>query len=422
MIFFVVHLEAASVSFESIIQDAMQQSYELKIATLDIKISKAVVWEKGLDFLPQFNLRLSSEYTKDLRQQNNGLVSIGDTVINSGTRFQDSVAWDLSYRISDIYAKGESFKYALNDFDQKKYVYQKNRKELSLKLLEIYHKILVCQCQRAYSNEELLLQKELLAMMTRLQKAQLIAATELAETAIETTKLIGDHDGFVFDLKNYLSQLSYYTQKHYSAYEDQFLPLENMEHFISANYHIESAPEYKALELETAKKETEINTLFNELRPKLDTYISYNSYGADEKYFYHAIETINKQNFSAGIWVTIPFFDDIKIPFKYRRLRLELEKIQMEKARTKNQIQQELVQNLNDIQAVSENLKQKEVVLLESKHAEAMTEKLTGQQLIYKTGLLKKQISHLQEKLHWELAAIEKNVRILTLIIKQDGM
>lgn len=412
---------AKTISFSEVVEQVVSGSYEVALIDLDYKISQSVAWEKAADFLPNLNARFSTEYVKSLRPDADDLFSISNMLMGNQTKYQSSVSLDFSYTLSDYGVRAHALNYAIFDRSQKEIEREKTVKDLSLNILELYKNILVKIEQKRMLSITLKLQKEILGMTKRLRKAKVISAVELTDAAIEMSTTIEQFDTVGYELDQYLQELTYFTKQTYNQRKDVFMGFEVGDDLAFNQQEPEDSYEYKIADFEVKKKEEEFRPLGASVLPKVDTYASYGSYGSDPKKLLKGIHNISKQNFVAGVDVTVPLFEWLKVPLKHQRIKKEIQRLKLERARLVDQLNKNNRSIMDNIELASKNVVLRKTVKGDVYQKANMKWKLGKSKLVYQTEQLRSKIEKINEDAVYKISKINKDYEVMRFMIINKG-
>ena len=82
---------AETLDLDSITQQAIEHSFALKIAQVDVRIGKVSEKVVKADYYPTLKASLNTERLKSFQAQPQPVVAVNNTVLPYGTRFQNSV-------------------------------------------------------------------------------------------------------------------------------------------------------------------------------------------------------------------------------------------------------------------------------------------------------------------------------------------
>jgi len=117
---------AEKIDYNYILDKAKENSFDLKISNIDIDISKSGVKEARSLYYPTLKSQFYSEYAHDMTNGVQTFSSVGTSIVNSSTKYQDLFTLNLSYNLYDFGIKGKKLDIAKKDVSEKKIVYDKN--------------------------------------------------------------------------------------------------------------------------------------------------------------------------------------------------------------------------------------------------------------------------------------------------------
>ena len=153
-----ISVQSAEVSFKDTLHSAINNSFDLKMSTLDIGISKAQLSATRADWYPTLSLQFNSEYNKDLQNGKGTYAYAGNTMIIPYTQYRDMLYFTVSYNLLDFGIQGKKVNIAKKELLQKEVSYNMQLKELKLKILDLYTKAQI-------SNNAINTKKEILLLV-----------------------------------------------------------------------------------------------------------------------------------------------------------------------------------------------------------------------------------------------------------------
>src|SRR5262245_28808057 len=91
-----------ALNLDEAIQKAADASYNLKIAQLDVRISQTEIKAARSEYFPKIQSYFSTEYLKDLEETQMPVTAVGNNIIPSGTRYQNSLGVNLRQNLLDF--------------------------------------------------------------------------------------------------------------------------------------------------------------------------------------------------------------------------------------------------------------------------------------------------------------------------------
>ncbi|MCK5177621.1 MAG: TolC family protein, partial [Candidatus Aenigmarchaeota archaeon] len=307
--FLILDVKAEPLSFNSILDKAIKNSYDLQISKIDIRISEAVVKETRSEYFPVINLGYNAGYDRNLSDGGSAITPVGDSILLNNTRYQNSASIGLQYNLFDFGVRGKKLKIAKKDKTQKQTRYSINLLDLKIELADLYTKTLL-HCKEYNSNNQLLkLNTELFLMQEKLYDSGIKPKTDLIEQAIKVARITNKIDGIRTEFQKNLEDLSFYTGEEYNIndlelfylnqnefepvnFEKKEINVTDLKNTEDAKLHIEAVktdffnienlPEYKYYQLEIEKKQAELAILNRQRLPHFKFYTNYYLYGTDK--------------------------------------------------------------------------------------------------------------------------------------------
>ncbi len=206
---------AEQVYYADLVRKAVNNSYELKIAGVDINIGKANLKEARSEYFPEIKSAFNLEYNKDLTGGIANVTAVGTTILSNNTRYQSLIYLTLSYNLYDFGIRGKKCFIAGKDIDIKKAVYNQTLRDIKLKMTELYSDALSNYKEMKYKEQLLPLYKELFFMKERLYNAGNVNKLEMMDEAIRLARTIDSLDTSKAKLISSLKDISYYTNEEY---------------------------------------------------------------------------------------------------------------------------------------------------------------------------------------------------------------
>ena len=95
-------LNAQTLDFDSVLSKAVENSYDLKIANVDIALSKNAVKDAKSDYYPKVSAGYNTQYSKDLNPADyqSTVQYVGNNVVANSTAFQNLFYLSAQYNLS----------------------------------------------------------------------------------------------------------------------------------------------------------------------------------------------------------------------------------------------------------------------------------------------------------------------------------
>lgn len=348
---------AETINFDSIIQKALDNSFDLKTSDINVEISKSRVDKAKTDYLPVVKTGLYTEYSQSLSKSDQ-TESIGDTVITPDTKMQSMLNTSVSYNIFDFGQRKRNLMMAQDDIEAKQSICAVKRRDLKLKIIDLYSNTLM--------NFKDLMAKEQIASVyneiARYKGDQFISgnATKLdtIDYSINEAKINNEIEDLRMKLVSSLRDLSYYTNEEYnpdevviSDFEERkSIPVKDKEPSIKnknvyqlrvekqdavkpgeISLNLKYTPDYKSYQYKIDKKDKELEILTRENLPKVGMYMNYTLSGKDENNIVRSFQDFQNKNLALGLSTTFTPFDGIKTSADKRKVKLEIKKLKMER-------------------------------------------------------------------------------------------
>ncbi|EKE02098.1 MAG: outer membrane efflux protein [uncultured bacterium] len=432
---------AETVNYNYILDKAIENSFDLKISTIDVDISKAVVQETKSLYYPTLKSQFYSEYAHDMTDGIQTFSSVGTSIVNSTTKYQDLFTVSLSYDLYDFGIKGRKLKIAKKDVSEKKLVYDQSLRDLKLKIIDLYTRALITYKELNSKEEIYPVYKDLFTMKEQLYTAGTSTKIEVADEAIKMAKTADEINTLKTRYKMVLKDLAYFTQEKYDPdtvelldypeVAESYVSNTNFEKDKGPTYKLgiikkearldindldyEQTPDYKIYEIEIEKKEAELQIMKRQRLPVVGLYSSYNFYGSDKNDFFDTMNDFQDRSLSVGFSASMTPFDGFKTSANIKRLELEL-------ARLKLAREQKLAELKNKYEKLNEEALYydaqagtQEDLLVKVNERLLMIEKLAQQELIDKPALLSQKADLIKQKLELEKAIISRVAAIKKL-------
>lgn len=418
IIFSISKVNAETISFNDVLDSAMQNSYDLKIAKIDIGISTQGIRGAKSDYFPKLSAYATSEYLKDLDNGPSQQVAyIGNEVLLNNSQYQSSLSLGLTYNLFDFGIRNGKVDIAKKDKTSKEATYSKELRDLKLNVSGLYAKALLSY--KEYKNKEQILetQKQLLAMQERLNVSGKAPKTQSLSQAVKVVELQNSIDKAKNEYSKALNELSYYTRKEYTPEKLDINDFNQNETVFVSNvqalkteknvsFIIEKTPEFKIYQIEIEKKQKELEIKKKENLPQFNFSTNYYLYGVDPSHLLTSYGNLAQRGIKFRLNSSLPLFDGFKNKSERERIKLEIEKLQI----TKEQKLAELCKTYYQIQedaAFSQKQLENTYKMLELVNQNiSMLERLDQNKLIDKTTYLNQRIELLNKRLELEQAEI----------------
>lgn len=409
--YFQDNLYAESYSFKSMMDKAIGYSIELEKSKLDILIGETIVQEKRGAYYPSLQLRYNTEYVKDLTNGLGSAASIGDSVLNSVTKYQNSLSLQLSYTLIDFENRKHQVDIANRDIDLKKYERCRIKKDTQINVLQKFTEGLLFQFQLAEKQSLMPLNTELFIIMERLYQSGKISKIDVSDAAINVARVASEITNLSMRISEVFSHLSIMTGENYDFQHSKFTQLSEVKIDNRVpDYYL--SPEYKILTMELEKKRLESIIVQRSILPKINFYSKFNMYGSDKYAFNEAIYDVSEHDVSVGISIIMPIYEGGIYMHQRKRVNLEKQKIYIERVRKYHDMEKYYESISDKSQFTSVLLREQNKLLSEIENKVKMLDRMTVEKLIDKQSYLQQKSEIITQK-YEVLESITKKLTVL---------
>lgn len=416
--FFSILLWSQSVSFKSILYEAIDYNIELKIIKTNIDITGAKIEETNALYYPTISIAFNSEYTKGLGEELGGVTNIGDSILNSQTQYASSSALKLDYDIYDFGLRSAKTDIAKIDRKLVDYEMLKERENLKLKVLELYAKILNSKKQLAFYSKIQKLQKKIYTYKKRLHKAGEVDKLFVTTHSILLSNLKTKIEQINASLDETLYQLSFYTGSDYTT-KTKFKNL-HPQKSISIKY--QDSWQYQEWELQKEKKRKELELLAAEQYPTIKLYGKYNFYGTGSQNctIWCSLYDMEARNHVIGISVSMTLFNGFRSSATKKRLKAELLQLELRKEQENRRLRQQHLEVRQNIRYASNDINNYMATINQQHQRGKMKNRLFNIKEVTAIDKAEEKIELLYKKLDLATRIIEQNTKLKELEILNE--
>ncbi len=435
---------AETLSFKDILRQAINHSHDLKVANIDINISKAAIKEARSEYFPVISLGYNAGYQRDLSENNAAITPVGDSILLNETQFRNSTSASLQYNLFDFGIRGKRLQIAKKDKIQKQTQYSISMRDLKLQLADLYIKALLSYLEYKSNKELLNLNSELFNMQERLFSAGKKNRTEVVEQAIKVAKITNEINAIRTEYQRNLEDISFYTGEEYNTEnleldyleEPGFEPV-NLEknkkdiagpvknhtpklqiEAVQTDFlDIENLPEYKYYQLEIEKKQAELAILNRQRLPSFKFYTNYYLAGTDRDSYWSTFDDIGQTNLSFRISSGLPIFTGFKNTAQRDRTKLEIKRLKLQQDKKVEEMKSYYQKMYQESRNYSNVLSDQEESLGLVKNKIAMLERLNEKELIDKLTYFGQKADLISQKLDLERVKINNSANEYKLSI-----
>lgn len=312
------------VDFLSLERILKENSKQLELKKYDINISKEELNIVNSEIYPNLSVGINLENTKSLEDSLKSS-SVGDNNLVTDTSRKSYSYVGINYNL-----------YSFGRFDSKKrvqeyktqaikYSYCLEKKELSLKLLEIYSNALSYQTK--IENFEKVIEKKtkIYNFKEKLHLVGNINKLEVTKTAIEIADLYSQITDYKKEMKTLIYQINFLINHKISEYE-RLEPLSISK--IDEEMSFEQSINAKMIASEIEAKKSEVSLYEKEFFPNLNFYSKYDVYGYNQDSYRQSIEEMKENSYRFGLNLSINLFDGFKTSSLRQKAILELKQLQ----------------------------------------------------------------------------------------------
>ena len=416
---------AETLSFNSFLETALQNSYKLKASKIDSGIAKAGVKEARAGYFPTLSGYATTERYNDLSDGNRQITAVGNEILLNRDYYQDVAAVGLNYNLFDFGIRKRNLEIAHADDKQKEALLLKDTRDLKLDVVELYGETLALYKALKIKKEILSLQSELFDINKRLRFAGELSEIELTNSEIDISETESEIAELENNLSKRLTEFSYYTNKSYAMddieladfpenTDGSIVPVSEVKKLSAEKsapvLNLENSPEAKTYDLEILKKQKEYEIQKRANLPKISFDTRYNLYGSDDNHFFDSFSDIEQRSLSFRVSTSFTMFDGFKNVNTVNKKGLEVEKLKVQK----EQELAELKKKYNQIKLDAENSilqgeNNKRTLSLVNKNLENL-ERLNTNGIIAKAECVKKKLELLDKKQKLEETRIKNYV------------
>lgn len=414
-------LAISTLSFDEVIDKAVKNTYDVRIAILDIEISRVAREETLSQYYPSLNGRWNSEYVRDLGDQSSGITSVGNTVFGESTMYRNSFSLNASYGLYDFGTREQRVLAAEKDIASRKTNLALSVRDVKLKIVKIYTELLLISRELEAKKKSLALYKELALIKEKLYLAGTIPKTDVVDEALRVVRMVDAIESLSLRLKKSLEDLSFYTGE---QYETENIHMDDLpdERITKVRFMASQLPEFKIYELEIEKKTAELEILKNERYPRFELYSSYVWYGKDGSNYEQSVDDMESTNYVIGISGTISLFEGFKTVSRIQKAKLEIERLRLEKEKGIAEVTNKHKKIEETSAALATELRNRQEIAAKAEEKLSMVRRLAEQKTVEYADLLNRTIELLNDKLEISKTEITRRSALLELQIFSEAM
>jgi outer membrane protein len=413
---------ATKLDFDSVLRATLRHSYDIRMAAVDIGISKSQLKEARSAYFPALSLRFNFQYTKDLTNATASQVTaVGETILVQNTFFQNSLSFNGSLNLYDFGAREDRVFIAAKDIPLKRAVHLQSVRDTKVSVLQTYRDLLLITGDLSSRQELLVLYQDLALTTERLCAAGLASKVDVSDQAIKVVKLLEEINNLKLKLSSSLQDLSFLTGEKYGE-EGLKLAALSMEQENENSFSLSASPEYRIYQLALERKRAELNLVEKELfYPQFGLYSNYILYGQDPSSYKASCGDFKERNFYVGLVASIPIFDGFKKSAHVDRAKLEMERIQIEKEKKLSELSSRYEKLREETRVLERTLANQRTIMAKTEDNTLMTGRLADQKVVDHIEYLKRQIEFVSQRQEIVRAETLKSAAVLELRMLADG-
>lgn len=415
------HGQAEDLRFDEIMEQALANSYDLKINKLDVEISEQQLAEARSMYFPTLALRLTNEYLHDLSKDATGTVSVGETIISGNeSTYQNSVALSAQYLLYDFGVRPLKYRNVQRNVFLTQHAAAQQLIDLKGEVLSLYGTGLKLHKKIAIWSDLLSRRKEVYQLSHRLVESGNMGKLEQGNAAIAVAEALQTCETIRMEMAEVLERLTYYTGKSYHLSEVRFSDFpEKAGTPLVAD--VLKLPEIKAYDVAIEQKKAEYEIALRQWLPTLTLYSAYRMYGNDQINLGDSFENLEEKNATIGVMVNMNLFNGFSDRAKVARLQKELRRLQVEKAKKVAEDEQKIRTLAQKNRLSNQGLEDWRAYRVALEEQGDMGNRLATQHILDRISWLEQQGEQLEKQLTLELAGIERSMSALHLQIMAEG-
>lgn len=404
---------AEVLSFENVISEALQNSFDIKISQEDIQASRAFVREAKSAYYPELSIRFGNDYIHSFIEQNQ-VTSSGDVVFANQSTYRHSLITSLSYSLFDFGVRRLTVENARRQVSiaslQEKQAYLDICKEV----LSNYARAL--KLQKKIEATQLILERQntIFRLARQLRQAGTLGREQIGTAALNLAETLSRQDDMKVQLQNSLDSLAFYTRQSYQAGEVTLTDLSQL-HSLETSVNLDISPEVQIYQEQIENKKTELSMVNRSILPKLILSGLHRMYGNNPDSFADSLSDLTARDATVSLAFEWPLFAGFVSQAKKARLRHEINSLRFQKEKKKAELQQEVssVTNTYETYASVEKNRLKQLGQISEEQNDA--ERLADQKITDQISFHRKIIELTQQRLDVELWQVDYATSALAL-------
>ena len=412
---------AGPLTLHSALAKALAHSWDLRIASKEIDISRYALWETRSLYFPALTIRFDNQYVEDLTTDGNNIVTVGDqTIPIDGSTYQHGVGIGLSYLLFDFGARELKVGNAKRDIRIAAFQAEQTLVDTRLKVLDAFARCMEMSRRWKTGRDILGHRRELYELAGRLRDSGAVGQVEVNDAALGLAEAVTEQETLRRGLEEALLNLSFFTGEDYAAETVDFAPLPDLRG-VEERPSPEFLPEIRALAEEIEKKQKEKRILECSLLPTISLAGSYRALGSDEDSFSISLENLRSRDLSVALVARWEVFSGFRDMARIRRLTAEAEQLEMEKERRLGDRRREMLaayQTYQLAQSGEADARRREEVL---EQRAATDQRLAQQRITDRMTWVRREIEFKEQRLAAALERMQGRLAGLRLKMWREG-
>ena len=411
---------AATISFATVMQQAVRHSYALKIAGSDVELRRLDLREARSRYLPTLSLRYDFGYVWALSGQEQ-IVTIGDSVsANNVSTWQNSLSLTTSLPLFDFGARQQKIVETRHGIRNAELTQSAQLQKLRLSVLDTYAEGLRSQCRLRMLGRIVTLRKKLYRAIDRLHRAGLVGCNSLNEAALHLAADLTRFDDGRADFIRALTAMTELTGERYLMDQTIFSPLPTTPVADAGEIVVERLPQVRALDEDLARLRAEREASRRGMLPTIDLYGNYRLYGADQGQIGRTVEDLSRRDASVAVALRWEFFSGFRDRLKLERIDVQMRRVSLQRQQKIAELHREIdtlrrTAQLRD--STEDHLRQRWQVNLKAADDDA---RLRTQGVLAENTALEKEIDLMEDILDADLLRIKRRTDAMRLRLWQQ--
>lgn len=324
---------AQTITLDSVLEKALKNSYDLKLADVESKVAKADTKIARADFFPtltgSYNTQFSQALTNQLSQQQ--VAVVGNTVLPGSTGFQHVYTLGANYTLFDGGSRLKTYKASKLRVQASSAAKLVLIRDLKLTITQIYTDALLDFQSLQALKQTAALHKRLFSVKQELQAARNISKVELAEEALQLAAVETNIERLRESLGEKLNDLAQYTQQDYQVESINLEDLPETVFKADAGFDEAKAPDLNRYNREIESKQAELQAISAQRLPQVAFYSNLIFYGSNRSDWGQALFSTAPRQVYMGLNISMPLFDGFKNAGMREKKRAEIEHLKLEK-------------------------------------------------------------------------------------------